>query len=237
MKVLIADDHALLRDGLKPFVSKVGDDVTILESCDYPSTHEVMAAERPDLVLLDLKMPGMDGADGVLRLRRAFPDSRIVIVTGWVTRSDVMEAMRLGISGYLPKSMNGMAMMHALRLILCGVPYYPPDVLAAAETASPMDGESAATMPRERSPLSALTRREYEILTQLVGGASNKEIAKVLGLTEITIKSHLRNVFRKIGASNRTQAVALALHEGVKAAVNLPPPGGGLNGTASTALS
>lgn len=224
MKVLIADDHALLRDGLKPFVSRVGEDVAILESCDYPSTHEVMAAHRPDLVLLDLKMPGMDGTDGVLRLRRAFPDVRIVIVTGWVTRSDVLEAMRLGVSGYLPKSLNGTAMMHALRLILCGVPYYPPEVLTAAA-------------PHERSPLSALTRREYEILTQLVGGASNKEIAKVLGLTEITIKSHLRNVFRKIGASNRTQAVALALHEGVKAAVNPPPPGNGGGDQAMTALA
>ncbi len=221
MKVLIADDHALLRDGLKPFVSKISDDVAIFESCDYPSTHEILASETPDLVLLDLRMPGMDGTDGVLRLRRAFPDVRVVIVTGWVTRSDVIEAMRLGVSGYLPKSLNGTAMLHALRLILCGVPYYPAEVLVAdaapALTADP-------SQPSERSPLSALTRREYEILTQLVGGASNKEIAKVLGLTEITIKSHLRNVFRKIGATNRTQAVALALREGVKAAINPPPP-------------
>ncbi len=220
MKVLIADDHALLRDGLKPFVSKVDDAVTILESCDYPSTHEIMATARPDLVLLDLRMPGMDGTDGVLRLRRAFPEAKIVIVTGWVTRSDVIEAMRLGVVGYLPKSLNGTAMLHALRLILCGVPYYPSEVLVA-DAAPALVAESS--QPNERSPLSALTRREYEILTQLVGGASNKEIAKVLGLTEITIKSHLRNVFRKIGATNRTQAVALALREGVKAAVNPPP--------------
>ncbi|SBW11547.1 putative two-component DNA-binding response regulator (LuxR family) [uncultured Alphaproteobacteria bacterium] len=219
MKVLIADDHALLRDGLRPFVSKISDDVTIFESCDYPSTHEILATETPDLVLLDLRMPGMDGTDGVLRLRRAFPEARIVIVTGWVTRSDVIEAMRLGVAGYLPKSLNGTAMLHALRLILCGVPYYPAEVLVA--DAAPA---IAADQPGERSPLASLTRREYEILTQLVGGASNKEIAKVLGLTEITIKSHLRNVFRKIGATNRTQAVALALREGVKAAVNLPTP-------------
>lgn len=220
MKVLIADDHALLRDGLKPFVSKVEDAVTILESCDYPSTHDIMASAKPDLVLLDLRMPGMDGTDGVLRLRRAFPEARIVIVTGWVTRSDVIEAMRLGVVGYLPKSLNGTAMLHALRLILCGVPYFPSEVLVA-DAAPTLVAE--ASQPHERSPLSALTRREYEILTQLVGGASNKEIAKVLGLTEITIKSHLRNVFRKIGATNRTQAVALALREGVKAAVNPPP--------------
>lgn len=219
MKVLIADDHALLRDGLRPFVSKISDDVTIFESCDYPSTHDILATETPDLVLLDLRMPGMDGTDGVLRLRRAFPEARIVIVTGWVTRSDVIEAMRLGVAGYLPKSLNGTAMLHALRLILCGVPYYPAEVLVA--DAAPA---IAADQPGERSPLASLTRREYEILTQLVGGASNKEIAKVLGLTEITIKSHLRNVFRKIGATNRTQAVALALREGVKAAVNLPTP-------------
>ncbi len=188
MKVLIADDHALLRDGLKPFVSKVADDVNILESFDYPSTHEIMAAERPDLVLLDLKMPGMDGIDGVLRLRRASPDCRIVIVTDWVTRGNVLEAMRLGVSGYLPKSLNGTAMMHALRLILCGVPYYPPEVLTAEATEPRMGGEPSSALPHERSPLSVLTQREYEILTQLVGGASNKEIAKILGLTEITIQ-------------------------------------------------
>ncbi|MBN2752199.1 MAG: response regulator transcription factor [Rhodospirillaceae bacterium] len=224
MKVLIADDHALLRDGLKPFVSKISEDVDILESCDYPSTHETIAAEKPDLVLLDLRMPGMDGTDGVLRLRRAFPDARIVIVTGWVNRADVLETMRLGVSGYLPKSLNGTAMMHALRLILCGVPYYPSDILANESTQTMPSSDGTTTTPRDRSPLSALTRREYEILTQLVGGASNKEIAKILGLTEITIKSHLRNVFRKIGATNRTQAVALALREGVQAAINPTRP-------------
>lgn len=235
MKVLIADDHALLRDGLKPFVSKVGDEVTILESYDYPSTHDVIAAEHPDLVLLDLRMPGMDGTDGVLRLRRAFPNTRVVIVTGWVSRTDVLESMRLGVAGYLPKSLNGTAMMHALRLILCGVPYYPPEVLANESIQPQADPDSMAT-PHDRSPLSALTRREYEILTQLVGGASNKEIARVLGLTEITIKSHLRNVFRKIGATNRTQAVALALREGVQAAVNPPSPGNGGDGPTMIAV-
>jgi DNA-binding NarL/FixJ family response regulator len=133
--------------------------------------------------------------------------------------------------------LNGTAMMHALRLILCGVPYYPPEVLTAEPTGTRMDNAPSSAPPHERSPLSVLTRREYEILTQLVGGASNKEIAKILGLTEITIKSHLRNDFRKIGATNRTQAVALALHEGVRAAVNPPPAGNGGDGPTMTATA
>lgn len=228
MKVLIADDHAVLRDGLKPFVARVADGIELCEAFDYPSTHEAMSTERPDLVLLDLKMPGMDGFAGVARLRRAFPTTRIVIVSGWMTRPDVLEAIRIGVAGYLPKAMNGTSMLHAIRLILSGAPYFPSEILVEEEAAPEPPIALRDTSPRQRPPLSSLTRREFEILTQLVGGTSNKEIAQALGLTEITIKSHLRNVFRKIGANNRTQAVALALREGVKPADHAPSDGAGI---------
>lgn len=230
--ILIADDHALLRDGLKPFVSQVGTDVIIHEAGDFATAHSIIANKPIDLAMLDLRMPGMKGMAGAARLRQEFPDTCMAIISGWMTHEDALLGLQIGVMGYLPKSLSGSAMVHALRLIMAGEAYYPPSILvpdpkqteavsslAPLTTSKPMGSvESGPQKHQNLQSLDVLTRREKEILTHLVEGASNRQIADKLGLTEITIKSHLRNVFRKIGASNRTQAVTFALNCGIKAA-------------------
>jgi len=215
--ILISDDHALLRDGLKPFVAQVSTDITIHEAYDFASTQNIMANNLLDLVILDLRMPGMNGMDGATRLRHEFPKIPMVIISGNMSQDDAILAIDLGILGYLPKSLSGTSMMHALRLMLCGTPYYPPELFISSRDLIP---EKTSAASKSSPSLDILTRREKEILTHLVGGASNRKIAEGLGLTEITIKSHLRNVFRKIGATNRTQAVTFALNEGIEPAAD-----------------
>jgi DNA-binding NarL/FixJ family response regulator len=210
VRVVLADDHALLRDGIRPFLNDLGESVEIMEAVDFDSALAMASQHSPDLLLLDLKMPGMAGVETVSAFRKACPEVPVVIITGQVMRDDVLRAMELGASGYLPKAMSGTSFVHALRLILSGQPYFSAHLLGPGSG----DGEVApAQHPGGR--FADLTNREVQVLSLLVRGESNKEIGLHLGLTEITVKSHMRSIFKKIGAANRTQAVAMAIQQGV----------------------
>lgn len=211
LRVLIADDHELLRDGLKPFLEELDDIVEFLEAGNLDEA--VRGAEQgppPHLVLLDLKMPGMDGAKGIERMSRAAPNAKIVILSGQFGQRDILDAINKGASGYIPKTMAGRSMISALRLVLTGEVYLPAALLAH-------DADDAATMKQtyeSDNPLSRLTRREMEILGLLIEGNTNKEIARATDVQEITIKVHLRNVYKKLAATNRADAVRVALQNG-----------------------
>ncbi|KAA5605348.1 response regulator transcription factor [Roseospira marina] len=209
--VLLADDHALLRDGIRPFLTDLAEDVEILEAVDFDGALQMASDRVPDLLLLDLKMPGMAGVETVSAFRKACPDVPVVIITGQVVREDVLRAMELGASGYLPKAMSGASFVHALRLILSGQPYFSAHLLGPGGG----EGEAAASSQQAGGRFADLTNREVQVLSLLVRGESNKEIGLHLGLTEITVKSHMRSIFKKIGAANRTQAVAMAIQQGV----------------------
>jgi len=209
VRVLLADDHALLRDGIRPFLTDLAEHVEIVEAVDFDGALASATETAPDLVLLDLKMPGMAGVETVSAFRKACPNVPVVIITGQVVREDVLRAMELGASGYLPKSMSGTSFVHALRLILSGQPYFSAHLLGPGGT---------ETEPTNHTPggrFADLTNREVQVLSLLVRGESNKEIGLHLGLTEITVKSHMRSIFKKIGAANRTQAVAMAIQHGI----------------------
>jgi len=209
VRVLLADDHALLRDGIRPFLTDLAEHVEIVEAVDFDGALSLAMETTPNLVLLDLKMPGMAGVETVSAFRKACPDAPVVIITGQVVRDDVLRAMELGASGYLPKSMSGASFVHALRLILSGQPYFSAHLLGPGSA----EAEAANHAPGGR--FSDLTNREVQVLSLLVRGESNKEIGLHLGLTEITVKSHMRSIFKKIGAANRTQAVAMAIQHGI----------------------
>jgi DNA-binding NarL/FixJ family response regulator len=212
VRVLLADDHALLRDGIRPFLTDLGEHVEIMEAVDFDSALAQASEHSPDLLLLDLKMPGMAGVETVSAFRKACPEVPVVIITGQVLREDVLRAMELGASGYLPKAMSGASFVHALRLILSGQPYFSAHLL------SPGGGDGEAAQAQQHGGRFAdLTNREIQVLSLLVRGESNKEIGLHLGLTEITVKSHMRSIFKKIGAANRTQAVAMAIQHGISA--------------------
>ena len=210
LEILVADDHKLLREGLKPFLHELGSDVAIFEAANYSETLNAAAAARDlRLILLDLSMPGMNGMRGVEALHGEHPDVPLVILSGDSRRETVLGAVQAGASGFISKTVSGAAMVNALRLVLSGETYLPSSAIAEEDCGSGAEGGNGNG--RAPSPLDGLSPRDREILALVVEGLTNKEIGRRIGLQEVTIKAHLRSLYRRIGAANRAQAVRIAL--------------------------
>ena len=208
MRILIADDHDLVRDGLKPILMKLGPEVSILESANFPDALELANRNSDiDLVVLDLRMPGMDGVNGVAVFRQHHPDTRVLIMSGYYRRRDVVDALRHGAVGFIPKTLGSEAMLNAFRLVLAGEKFIPAEML-------PSEGDPTDMLAADAT-IDRLTARERDVLGQLLEGLPNKGIARQLDIQEVTVKLHLRNVFRKLGASNRAHAVKIAIGLGL----------------------
>lgn len=203
MRVLLADDHNLVRDALKNYIERLEPSVEILTAESLDDALAVAERSQPlDLVILDLKMPGMLGLDGLKEMRTRLPGLPVVIMSGGASQEDVRTALDMGARGYLPKTLSGPALVSAIKLILAGERFVPFDAFSPSPEAVPF--------PRVAEAAAALTQREREVLDYLKDGLSNKEIARALDLQEVTIKLHIRGICRKLGAKNRTQAALRA---------------------------
>lgn len=202
MRVILADDHVMIREGLRPFVEKIAPGTEVVEAGNFPDALEALRTGPVDLVILDLKMPGMNGFQGLVTLRREFPSVRCVMLSAMADREHVLEAIRLGADGFIPKHLSGAAMVSALQLVLSGERFIPAVLV---------DGHSGGLNgdPRSGELIGRLTPRERDILRLLREGHPNKVIANRLDVSEVTVKSHLGNVFRKLGVQNRLQAMKL----------------------------
>lgn len=206
MKVLLADDHPLFREGVKPVLQKLDPDLELIEAVDYPSAFACMhTLGEVDLALIDLYMPGMSGVDGVIRFRAAFPVTPLVVLSASELAEDIHRLLAAGALGYITKSSPSEVILGALRLVLAGGVYIPPSLL---------DHHPSEYDPTRSAPL---TSRQIEVLRELVKGQSNKQIAGELEVTEGTVKIHLAAIFRILKVNNRTEAVLVAqkmgLHE------------------------
>ncbi len=208
MDILLADDHALVRDGMIPFLERVEPGTRVIEAATFADAM-AMARTTPGLglAILDLCMPGMDGLSGFSTMKAEFPNLPILILSGSIKHEDATQAMELGASGYIPKTMRGETIIGVLRLVLAGEKYVPPFLFESRPPAS-------HSQPPPH-PLSQLTPRECDILDLVVDGAPNKVIARMLSLQEVTVKAHLRNMFRKLGVANRTEAARVAMVAGM----------------------
>ena len=205
MKMLLADDHPLFREGVKPVLHKLDPDLDLIEAIDYPSAFAAMhRAGEVDLALIDLHMPGMSGMDGVIRFRAAFPEIPLVVLSASELAEDIHRLLAAGALGYVTKSSPSEVILGALRLVLAGGVYIPPSVL---EQHSGGDPDPARPGP--------LTARQVEVLRELAKGQSNKQIAKALAVTEGTVKIHLAAIFRILKVNNRTEAVLVAQKMGL----------------------
>ena len=205
MRFVIADDHDLVREMVATAVRQLANDVDVLHAGSFARAMELArTAEAIDLILLDLRMPGMNGLAGLKAIREVLPDVPVVILSGEADPDTVRNALKLGAAGFIPKTMRVAAMLGALRLILSGERYLPPEVM---QDAAP--GEKAA-----RPGFEALTPREREVLSELVKGHANKEIGRNLRVEEVTVALHLRSIYKKLGVGSRTQAVRIALRLG-----------------------
>ena len=204
MRILLADDHVLVRDALKSYIERLADDAAVLVASTFPEAFTLAQRDTSlDLVILDLRMPGMNGLEGLTRMRELHPQIPVVIMSGLARPQDIDEAMAGGAAGFFPKTLNGAALVSAVRLVLAGERFVPSTDHASANSNGAPKAEDEAT--------SSLTTREREVLDLLTKGLSNKEIARLLELQEVTIKLHVRGICRKLGAKNRTQAALRAV--------------------------
>ncbi len=205
MKILHADDHSLFREGLGFFLRLLDARVTPLEAGNLQAALDKLALESPvDLMLLDLEMPGMNGLEGFYEIRRRYPDLPIAIVSGVNDVRIIRELIDGGARGYIPKLAGSEQLMDALRRVLKGEIYLPDALFIPARQVGGTDEKA-----------SRLTSRQHAILPLLAEGMPNKLIADALGVTEGTIKQHLKELFRRLGVSNRTQAVKEARRLGL----------------------
>ena len=211
MRILIAEDHGLILEGLKVVLRRLGADVTIRTCADFADALEAAKRDDFELVLLDRDLPGMNGIAGIGVFRGYFPKPRLAVLADRVRRPEVLEAVRHGAAGFMPTTLGAEALLSAVGLILSGERYLPAELLAAEVL--PRSGR-APPGGAEDDPFERLSGREAEVLERLLDGLTNKEIGRALDVQEVTVKLHLRSVYRKLGVKNRAQAVGRTLKFG-----------------------
>ncbi len=234
MKILIADDHDLFREGLRFVLQQLDASMQIIEAANFPEALEKSRQEANlHVVLLDLAMPGMTWQEGLVALREHLLGVPVVILSASEEQPLVMQAVKLGASGFIPKSSNSKLMLGALRLVLSGGVYLPPALLESsiAQKSSSVPGGNGDINIRD-APQVLLTSRQREVLTLVGEGKSNKEIARLLDLSEGTVKLHVTAILKALKVNNRTRAVVAASQLGLTA----PLPGARQVGTASTKI-
>jgi len=211
MRAVVADDHPLFREAVHLRLDRQFPGALVKEAS---TLDELLAGDRDktepvDLILIDLHMPGM-ASDAFVRVIREFPRAAVVLMSGVASPEDVRNAVRAGARGFLPKTMPPEAFAAALSIVLGGGTYVPAELVNAPDTMSEAreGGSLNATM-------SALTPREQQVLVRLATGAQNKEIGRDLGLAEVTVKLHVRQILKKIGARNRSEAASIATRAGL----------------------
>jgi two-component system, NarL family, nitrate/nitrite response regulator NarL len=215
LTILIADDHAMIRDGLRPFLKTLSDDMILLEASSlHEAIEQIKKYDGVNLAVLDLKMPGMEGFEGLKKFKKEFPSIATTILSSNFSKQEITLAMEIGAVGYFPKTMSGLSIVAAIKLILSGEPFLP-SILLTSDASYDGNLESKNGF-KNVTPISyeGLTARESEIFINLATGKSNKQIAGVLKIEEITVKIHLRNIYRKMGVKNRAQAVRSAFDRG-----------------------
>jgi NarL family two-component system response regulator LiaR len=209
IRVLVVDDHAVVREGLRAFLELQDDIEVVGEAADGEEALERSQRLRPDVILMDLVMPKLDGVGAMRRLRDLVPDSRVIVLTSFLDEDRLLPAIQAGAAGYLLKNAEPAELSRAIRAASTGEAIIDPTVAARLVHAI-ADGSSAAAAERER-----LTRREHEVLELIARGQSNKRIAFALGISEKTVKTHVGHVLAKLGVTDRTQAALLAVREGL----------------------
>jgi two-component system NarL family response regulator len=200
IRVLIADDHFVVRMGLAAVIHTQPDMAVVAEATTGKQAVELFRQHRPDVTLMDLRMPEMDGIEAITAIRAEFPDSRFIVLTTYDGDEDIYRALQAGARAYLLKDMLRDALVEAIRAVHAGQRRLPAEV---------------ANRLAERMNRTELTARELEVLRLIVQGKSNKEIAAALFIAEGTVKIHINNILSKLGVSDRTQAATFALQRGI----------------------
>ena len=200
LRIMLVDDHYLVRMGLASIIALEPDMTVCAEASSGEQAQALFRSQRPDVTLMDLRLPGMSGTDTTQAIRSEYPEARIVMISTYVCDEEIYGALQAGAMAYLVKSVQREELMRAIRKAAAGQRHIPPEV--AARLADRVSG-------------SQLSTREIEVLRFLVSGRRNREIASALDIAEGTVKLHVSSILSKLGASDRTEAVTRALQRGI----------------------
>jgi len=199
IRILMVDDHPLLREGVSAVIHGEPDIELVAEATNGQEAIELFRLHRPDVTLMDLQMPGINGIEAIAAIRGEFPSARCIVLTTYQGDVQALRALKAGAAGYLLKSMLRKELLDTIRAVHAGKRRIPPEI--AAELADHVTDD-------------ALTEREIEVLRRVATGHSNKIIAAQLTLSEATVKGHMKSILAKLNANDRTHAVTIAMKRG-----------------------
>jgi two-component system, NarL family, response regulator len=199
--VLIVDDHPIMRLGVAAIINAQHDMRVCAQAGSGEEAIEIYKKQKPDVTLMDLRLPGISGLQALCTIRRINPQARCIVLTTYEGDEDIHQAIAAGALGYIIKGMSHETLVDALRKVRAGSRFLPPPIVRSLA---------------DRTPNSDLSPREREVLSLMVQGKANKEIASALGITEATVKCHVSVILGRLGVNDRTQAVVAALHRGLE---------------------
>ncbi|MBD2070074.1 response regulator transcription factor [Leptolyngbya sp. FACHB-671] len=200
IRILVAEDHAVVRDGLVAILNREADMTVVAEAEDGQQAVELYDLHQPDLTLMDLRMPNLDGVEAIGQIRATAPQAKIIVLTTYDTDEDIYRGLQAGARGYLLKDTTSEKLLQSIHTVHQGQRYVPSNI---------------ALKLSDRLGATALTQREQQVIQLLVNGKGNADIMSALNISEGTVKFHINNILNKLNVSDRTQAVIVALKRGL----------------------
>ena len=200
IRILCVDDHPLMREGITAVIQNEPDMLVVSEASNGQEALQEFRKHRPDITLMDLRLPDMSGIDALIAIRAEYVAARVVMLTTFEGDAEIQRALQAGAKGYMLKSMPRKRLVEMIRTVHAGAKSIPPEI--AAHLAEHLGDE-------------LLTRREVDVLQKMAGGNRNRDIAEQLFISEETVKGHVKHIMEKLSASDRTEAVAIAVRRGI----------------------